>query len=119
MASPCSYLYGTSMGSAAGDVVLALPGHYDVTGNPVHVTHPLTIIGDPGKPRPVFENKDQAISWALDVDSGGAGTVLKHLEIQGFHGLYATGARRSVRPRRSPPRAAALGEGRQLSPTPR
>jgi len=91
MVTPCSYLYGMTAGSAAGDVVLALPGTYVVTGAPPELKHPLTVMGDPDKPRPVFVNLDQAISWGMIVDAGASGTVLKHLDIEGFHGLFLGG----------------------------
>src|SRR3954451_2349560 len=89
-AQPCSYGYALGMGSVAGDVVLALPGTYDVTGFPAEVQHALTVIGDPDKPRPVFRNLDPTTTWAMLVDPGADGTVLRHLDIEGYFGLGAS-----------------------------
>src|SRR3954451_13631689 len=91
-AQPCSYGYALGMGSVAGDVVLALPGTYDVTGVPAEGQHALTVIGDPDKPRPVFRNLDPTTTWAMLVDPGADGTVLRHLDIQGYFGLGASAA---------------------------
>jgi hypothetical protein len=88
MANPCSYGYAFTTGSNAGDTVLALPGTYDVTAAPPSISHPLTIIGDPSKPRPAFVNYDPSNTWAINLDTGAGGSVLKHLEIRGHNGLY-------------------------------
>jgi hypothetical protein len=88
MANPCSYAYAFTIGSNAGDTVLALPGTYDVTAAPPSISHPLTVMGDPTKPRPVFVNYDPSNTWAINLDTGAGGSVLKHLDIRGHNGLY-------------------------------
>jgi hypothetical protein len=88
MANPCSYGYAFTIGSNAGDTVLALPGPYDVTAAPPSIAHPLTVMGDPSKPRPVFVNYDPSNTWALNLATGAGGSVLKHLDIRGHNGVY-------------------------------
>src|SRR4051795_7625517 len=82
MPNPCSYAFAlNSFGSTTGDTVLALPGTYDVSSLPVHITHRLTVMGDPAQPRPVFTTSNP-VQDTFTVAPTAAGTVLRHLDLR-------------------------------------
>jgi len=87
MPNPCSYAYAlNSFGSNAGDIVLALPGTYDVSSMPVDITHQLTVMGDPAQPRPVFTTSNP-VQDTFTVAPTANGTVLRHLDLRAI-GAY-------------------------------
>src|SRR3954451_22751289 len=89
MPNPCSYALAlNSFGSNAGDIVVALPGTYDVSSLPVDITHQLTVMGDPAQPRPVFTTSNPAQN-TFTVEPPANGTVLRHLDLRAKGAMVA------------------------------